>query len=161
MHTALMVMGVSGWGKSTIGAVLAKASGGRFLDGDDYHPQTNIDHMAAGKPLTDDMRWPWLDALAGAVNDARTDQNVVFACSALKKSYRDHLRTGIPQLRIAYLDAPQDVVTRRLVGRDHDYMPASLLDSQYATLEVPQNANAVVSIDQPISNIIDRLTRLC
>ncbi len=91
MKAAIMVMGVSGSGKSTIGAALADAIGGIFLDGDDYHPQTNIDHMAAGKPLTDDMRWPWLDTLASAVQKARSDQVTVFACSALKKTYRERL----------------------------------------------------------------------
>ena len=85
-----MVMGVSGSGKSTVGKALAQEIGGAFLDGDDYHPQSNVDHMAQGQPLTDAMRWPWLDQLAQAVNVARQDTLTVFACSALRKSYRDY-----------------------------------------------------------------------
>ncbi|MCK0096103.1 gluconokinase [Yoonia sp. F2084L] len=157
MHGAIMVMGVSGCGKSTVGAALAAALGGVFVDGDDYHPQTNVDHMAAGYPLTDDMRWPWLDELAVAVNVQRQRSVTVFACSALKKSYRDHLRTAIPDLKVAYLDAPYAVVAARLSQRQGHYMPASLLDNQFATLEVPQNATTTASIDQPVAQIVAAL----
>ena len=155
-----MVMGVSGAGKSTIAQGLADALGGVYLDGDDYHPQSNVDHMAAGKPLTDDMRWPWLDILAGAVNASRKDVLTVFACSALKRSYRDHLRSAIPDLQIAYLDAPYAVVSARMAARDNHYMPTSLLDSQFAALEVPQTPAIAVSIDQPVADIIAALTVL-
>lgn len=155
-----MVMGVSGSGKSTIGTGLAIALGGVFLDGDDYHPQANIDHMTAGHPLTDAMRWPWLNALAEAVNAKRQDQITVFACSALKKSYRDHLRGTIAGLRIAYLDAPQDIVSARIATRQHDYMPTTLLDSQYATLEVPVAPSITVRVDQPVDRIINTLRGL-
>lgn len=160
MQPAIMVMGVSGCGKSTIGAGLADALGGAFLDGDDYHPQGNVDHMAAGRPLTDAMRWPWLDSLALAVNAARQDRIVVFACSALKQCYRQHLQGAIADLKIAYLDAPRDVVGRRIAQRHGHYMPASLLASQYATLEVPQNPAVAVSIDQPVADIIAALRHL-
>lgn len=160
MNTAIMVMGVSGAGKSTIGADLAAAIGGTFLDGDDYHPQGNMDHMAAGHPLTDAMRWPWLDALAAAVNAARSTRPVVFACSALKRRYRDHLRQAIPGLKLVYLDAPQHIVAARVASRKHAYMPASLLDSQYATLEPPNAPDAVVSVDRPIPAIIADLRHL-
>ena len=152
-----MIMGVSGCGKSTIGAGLADALGGVFLDGDDYHPAENIAHMAAGHPLTDEMRWPWLDLLAEAVNAARRDQVTVFACSALKHSYRAHLRDRIPDLSIAYLDAPRDVVASRLAARADHFMPPALLDSQFATLEVPQDATMAVSIDQPVEAIVAKL----
>ncbi len=152
-----MVMGVSGCGKSTIGAGLATAWGGTFLDGDDYHPQVNVDHMASGQALTDDMRWPWLDDLAQAVNAQRQKGVTVFACSALRKKYRDYLRAAIPELKVAYLDAPYDVVAARLSQRTDHYMPASLLDSQFAALEVPQNPTRTVSIDQPIEDIIAAL----
>src|SRR6056297_1242031 len=104
MHRAFMVMGVSGCGKSTVGAALAKAIGGRFLDGDDYHPQANVDHMASGQPLTDEMRWPWLELLAKAVNTSRKGRDTVFACSALRRSYRNFLRQRIPDLKVVYLD---------------------------------------------------------
>ncbi len=152
-----MVMGVSGCGKSTVGAALAAARGGIFLDGDDYHPQSNVAHMAAGHPLTDDMRWPWLDALAVAVNRERGRAVTVFACSALRKSYRDHLRAAIPDLRIVYLDAPRAIVAARLATRRDHYMPASLLDSQFAILEVPVHATATVSITQPVADIVANL----
>ena len=160
MFFAAMVMGVSGCGKSTVGAMLADIYGGTFLDGDDYHPPENVAHMAAGKPLSDDMRWPWLDALGQAVNAERVHEPVVFACSALRKSYRDHLRAAIPDLQIVYLDAPQALIAERLKRRKGHYMPASLLDSQYATLEVPQNAQYVISVDQPAADIVHALEGL-
>ncbi|WP_296431003.1 gluconokinase [Yoonia sp.] len=160
MQRAIMVMGVSGSGKSTIANALARHYGGALLDDDDYHPQSNVDHMAAGQPLTDAMRWPWLDRLAKEVNDARQDAATVFACSALRKTYRDHLRAAIPDLQVVYLDAPQDVVAKRLNMRRDHFMPAALLDSQYATLEPPQNAAAAVSVDQPVEEIIEALDRI-
>ncbi|SFR31686.1 gluconokinase [Yoonia tamlensis] len=160
MHKAIMVMGVSGAGKSTIAQGLADALGGVYLDGDDYHPQSNVEHMAAGKPLTDDMRWPWLDILAGAVNASRSEHITVFACSALTRAYRDHLRAAIPDLQVAYLDAPYEVVSARMAARENHYMPVSLLDSQFAALEVPRNPAVTVSIDQPVPAIIAALSVL-
>jgi gluconokinase len=160
MGCAIMVMGVSGCGKSTIGAGLAQAIGGVFLDGDDYHPPANVAQMAAGQPLTDAMRWPWLNDLAAAVQDARGQGPVVFACSALKASYRAHLRAAIPDLKIAYLDAPHDLVSARITARQGHYMPPALLDSQFAILEVPQDADATVTIDQPVADIIRTLQRM-
>ena len=154
MHSVIMVMGVSGCGKSTVGQALSDALGGVFVEGDDYHPQSNIDHMAAGLPLTDAMRWPWLDRLAEAVNDQRQRSVTVFGCSALRKSYRDRLRAAIPDLKVAYLEAPQDVLATRLAKREGHYMPASLLASQYDTLEVPENATVATSANQPIAQII-------
>ncbi len=155
-----MVMGVSGCGKSTVGAALAKAVGGVFLDGDDYHPQSNVDHMAAGHPLTDAMRWPWLDRLAQAVQKRRAQSTVVFACSALRKSYRQHLRAAIPELKIVYLDAPFDVIAERMAARTAHFMPASLLKSQFATLEPPQNVAARINMDQPPEVIADLLSTI-
>ena len=157
MHRAFMVMGVSGCGKSTVGAALADALGGRFLDGDDYHPQSNIDHMAAGQPLTDDMRWPWLAILAEAVNETRQKTDAVFACSALRSAYRDFLRQKVTDLQIVYLDAPRDLLLSRLGGRSDHFMPSSLLDSQLATLERPQHPFATISVDQPMTAMIDDL----
>lgn len=160
MQPAIMVMGVSGSGKSTVGKALAQQIGGAFLDGDDYHPQSNVDHMAQGQPLTDAMRWPWLDQLAQAVNVARQDTLTVFACSALRKSYRDYLRATIPDLRVIYLDAPQHIIAQRLNQRRDHFMPATMLESQYATLEPPQNPTASVSVDQPIEKIVKTLTSI-
>lgn len=155
-----MVMGVSGSGKSTIGEALAQQCDGRFLDGDDYHPQSNVDHMAAGQPLTDAMRWPWLDLLGQAVNAARQEATTVFACSALRKSYRDHLHAAIPDLMIVYLDAPQHIIAQRLNERRDHFMPAALLESQFATLEPPQNPTATVSVDRPMDEILKTLVRI-
>ena len=160
MHPAILVMGVSGCGKSTVGAGLATAIGGCFLDGDNFHPPQNVARMAAGQPLTDAMRWPWLDALGQAVQAARQNGPVVFACSALRKRYRDHLRAAVPDLRIAYLDAPRDVVLARLAQRQGHFMPASLLDSQFATLEIPQNPTIAARIDQPVAAIIAAIRRI-
>lgn len=154
MLPAIMVMGVSGCGKSTIGSELARLLNGRFLDGDDYHPAENVAWMAEGRPLDDVMRWPWLDRLAKAVARRRRSEIVVFACSALKRSYRDYLRDRVDDLQIVYLEAPRDVVTTRLAKRRDHFMPITLLDSQYAVLEVPQRAAVSVSIDQPVSGII-------
>ena len=160
MHRAFMVMGVSGCGKSTVGAAFADAIGGRFLDGDDYHPQSNVDHMAAGRPLTDEMRWPWLELLAGAVNTARESTAAVFACSALRRSYRNFLRQRVPELQVIYLDAPRDVVAARLSARSDHFMPPSLLDSQFATLEEPQTCVLRLPITQPIDEMITALKGL-
>ena len=160
MQPAIMVMGVSGSGKSTVGKALAQQIGGAFLDGDDYHPQSNVDHMAQGQPLTDAMRWPWLDQLAQAVNVARQDTLTVFACSALRKSYRDYLRATIPDLRVIYLDAPQHIIAQRLNERRDHFMPATMLESQYATLEPPQNPTASVSVDQPVEKIVKTRTSI-
>ena len=156
MKPAIMVMGVSGAGKSTVGAALAAALGAAFLDGDDYHPQANVAHMAAGHPLTDDMRWPWLDRLAAAVQATRADRTVVFACSALKRSYRAHLRAAIPGLQVVYLDAPHALVADRLAQRRGHFMPTGLLESQFATLEIPEDCISV-SIDQPLEQMIEAL----
>ncbi|MFQ1701026.1 gluconokinase [Loktanella agnita] len=157
MKPAIMIMGVSGCGKSSVGAALAAALGGAFLDGDDYHPQSNVDHMVAGQPLTDAMRWPWLDRLAAVVTERRGQDVTVFACSALKRSYRDHLRAGIADLQIVYLDAPQALIAARLGRRQGHFMPPALLASQYAALEPPLRA-ILVSVDQPIAGIVAAVT---
>lgn len=154
MTRVIMVMGVSGAGKSTVGAGLANTLGAVFLDGDAFHPQKNIDHMAAGNPLTDAMRWPWLDNLAVAVRDTGADSDVVFACSALKRRYRSYLRGAIPGLRVVFLDAPRSVVMARLAQRNDHFMPARQCDDQFATLEVPQDCISV-GIDRPASEIVD------
>lgn len=157
MKPVFMIMGVSGCGKSSVGAGLAAALGGVFLDGDDYHPPENVAHMAAGQPLTDAMRWPWLDRLAAAVTERRAHDVTVFACSALKRSYRNHLRAAIGGLQIIYLDAPQSLVAARLAARKGHFMPPALLDSQFAALEVPERAIRV-SIDQPVAGIVAAIT---
>jgi len=130
-------MGVSGAGKSTVGKLLADQLGWPFLDADEYHPPENVAKMAAGKPLTDEDRWPWLQKLNLLL---KHEANAVLACSALKDAYRKVLVEGIPQSRVVFLRGTIDLIRSRLAQRQHRYMPASLLDSQFATLEPPAGA---------------------
>ncbi|MEI4273298.1 gluconokinase [Klenkia sp. LSe6-5] len=132
----VVVMGVSGTGKSTVGVGLAEALGCDFVEGDDLHPPANVEKMSSGTPLEDQDRWPWLRAVAdriGAHEAAGTD--LVITCSALKRSYRDLLGDGHPSVWFAHIDTPRDVLVERLRQRKGHYMPGSLLDSQLATLE--------------------------
>lgn len=134
----IVVMGVSGCGKSTVGRGLAQALGLPFVEGDDLHPPRNVALMAAGTPLTDDDRRDWLrtlsEVLAGA---AARGHGVVVSCSALKRRYRDQLRSGAPGLRLVWLHGPEALLAERLAARPDHYMPASLLPSQLAALEPP------------------------
>lgn len=145
-------MGVSGCGKSTYGAALAMASGAPFVEGDDLHGAANIAKMQAGIALTDDDRWPWLDRIAAAVNAALDEgASVVATCSALRRAYRDRLRSEINgAVRFVLLDLPLDVLRRRMAERTGHFMPPHLLDSQLATLEWP-GADEAVEIVQPPS----------
>ena len=136
----VVLMGVSGAGKTTIGERLAQRLGWPLIEGDDYHPAANVAKMAAGIPLEDEDRWPWLDALNRRI---RGEGNAVVTCSALKESYRQRLLAGVADARLVYLHAPKAVIAARVVARKHRYMPASLLDSQFATLEPPSAAIAV------------------
>ena len=135
----LVVMGVSGSGKSTIAARLAGLIGLPFVDGDDLHPRSNVEKMHAGRPLDDADRWPWLDRVAEALNGRSTrGGGVVLACSALKRSYRDRIRAGTGgAVRFAFLDVGFDEIERRLKGRVDHFMPRQLLQSQFDTLERP------------------------
>lgn len=136
----VVVMGVSGSGKSTVGAALAQSLGWAFLDADDFHPADNVAKMAAGVPLTDDDRWPWLDRVAAALRttEAATG-HVVLACSALRTAYRARLAHPGP-LRVVYLYGEQSTIAERVRTRQHRYMPPTLLPSQFATLEPPDDA---------------------
>lgn len=137
-HPMLVIMGVSGCGKSTIGRALAARLGWTYTEGDDFHPQANMDKMRAGQPLDDADRQPWLAAIADRVDaEAQTGCPGVIGCSALKRRYRDFLREGRAQVWFLYLRVPRETLQRRLETRHHEYMPASLLDSQLATLEEP------------------------
>ena len=145
----LVLMGVCGCGKSTVGEALAQAMGCRFLDADDFHPPANVEKMAAGVPLTDDDRWPWLDRIAEELESIlRGGEHGVLACSALKEAYRARLeRAG--DVRIVYLKGDQATIAARLAARQHQYMPPSLLPSQFAALEEPAGA-LVVDIREPV-----------
>ena len=132
------MMGVSGSGKTTVGAALARALGVDFVEGDAYHPAENVARMSRGIPLTDDDRAGWLRALAERLRQAReAGTGLVMTCSALKRSYRDVLRAGAPEVRFVLLRGPRELIAERLVSRRGHFMPASLLDSQLATLEEP------------------------
>ncbi len=129
-------MGVSGTGKSTVGAAIADALGCAFVEGDDLHPAANVEKMRSGTPLTDEDRWPWLRAVAARIGEheaAGTD--LVVTCSALRRTYRDLLREGHDSVWFAHVDTPREVLEQRLRDRKGHYMPGSLLDSQLATLE--------------------------
>ena len=144
----VVVMGVSGSGKSTVGALLAERLGVPFLDADDLHPITNVDKMSQGVPLTDDDRWPWLAKVGAAMAEA-SGTGIVVACSALKRSYRDAIRDRAPSAVFVHLHGERELLAQRLGLRVGHFMPGSLLDSQLATLEPPGDDEGVtVSIDQ-------------
>jgi len=132
----VVVMGVSGCGKSTVGALLAQALGAEFLDADEFHPPENVAKMAAGVPLTDADRRPWLERLN---EELRKRKDAVLACSALTESYRTILAAGL-DCRVLHLRGPIELIRARMEDRSHRYMPASLLESQFATLEPPVGA---------------------
>jgi len=140
----VVVMGVSGAGKTTIGAALARELGWRFLDADDYHPPQNVAKMAAGQALTDDDRRPWLEKLNLELRDLDArGKSVVLACSALKESYRRRLAADLERVRYVYLKGELELIRSRLDARRHRYMASSLLESQFAALEPPQDAITV------------------
>ena len=144
--TALVVMGVSGAGKSTIARRLAAELGWDFAEGDDLHPAANVIKMAAGEPLTDADRAPWLERVAGWIDaEIAAGRHGVITCSALKRAYRDRLRR--PQVVFVYLQVPRAELERRLAGRTGHYMPASLLDSQLDALEPPGEDEAAFTVD--------------
>ena len=160
----LVVMGVSGSGKSTVAAQVAGRIGLPYRDGDDLHPKANVDKMHAGIPLTDDDRWPWLDRVAEAlVEGARDGGGVVLACSALRRAYRDRLRAGTGgRVRFAFLDVDFGVIEDRLKRRVHHFMPRALLQSQFDTLERPgadETDVVTVPADGPTGEIVADLAR--
>jgi len=143
----VVVMGVTGAGKTTVGRLLAERLGAAFADADDYHPPENVAKMRAGIALDDADRAPWLARLNGLLGDsAAKDESLILACSALKRAYRERLAAGIPGIRFVFLDGSKDLLARRLAGRTGHYMNPGLLDSQLATLERPDDA-IVLSID--------------
>jgi len=149
-------MGVSGCGKTTTGQALSDALGWPFFDGDDFHPEENVAKMAEGRPLTDEDRWPWLDRLAEEMRGihARGD-NAVFACSALKDSYRRRLFVA-GDVRVVHLKGDAELIGSRLAQRAHRYMPASLLGSQFATLEEPAEG-LVIDVRDSVATQVERI----
>ena len=138
--TTIVVMGVSGSGKSTVAAGLVERLGWEFAEGDEFHPPANVEKMRAGHPLDDEDRWPWLRTLADWIGQhERAGRSVVVTCSALKRSYRDLLCDGHPSVWFAQVTADAELIRERLQHRTGHYMPASLLDSQLATLEPLQD----------------------
>jgi gluconokinase len=159
---ALIVMGVSGSGKSTIAARLAERLSWTFEDGDRFHPASNVAKMSAGQPLTDEDRWPWLQAIADEIDRVcEASGHVVIACSALKRAYRKVLVHGRRDVRIVFLRGRQTLIADRLAGRKGHFMPPGLLESQFKTLEPPAaNENPVtVSIDASIETIVEDIVR--
>ena len=139
--TAVILMGVSGSGKTTIGQLLAAQSGWDFIEGDDYHPPENVYKMANGVPLTDADRQPWLASLHEVLYaHAQAQRSVLLACSALKQNYRQTLAAGIPNTHFIYLKGDYDLIVQRLAQRSHHYMKAGMLASQFEALQEPENA---------------------
>jgi gluconokinase len=153
---AIVVMGVSGSGKTSIGEGLAARLGMPLLEGDQFHPKANIDKMSSGTPLTDTDRWPWLDAIARAMHDAPA--GAIVTCSSLRRVYRDRLREGAGRpVFFVFLDGAQETIAARLADRKGHFMPPSLLASQFATLEPPgadEPGIVRVSIDPPVDTVI-------
>ena len=150
----VVIMGVSGCGKSSVGEGLSLRLGISYRDGDDLHPPQNVEKMRAGIPLTDDDRWPWLDR----VSDVLASQPpVIVGCSALRRVYRDRIRTGAGgPVQFIHLTGRRDLIAGRMSSRSGHYMPPSLLDSQFAALEPPGVDEAFsIDIDQPLSALID------
>lgn len=160
--SVVVVMGVSGCGKSTIASMLAHRLNWIYEDGDWFHPQSNVKKMHAGEPLTDEDRWPWLHGIAAWIDATRRAGNRgTVACSALKRAYRDILVGERPDVRIVYLKGERDLIARRLAARHGHYMPPSLLDSQFATLEEPQPDEhpIVVSIVPHPREIVEEIVK--
>ena len=145
----VIVMGVSGSGKSTVGAALARELGCRFIEGDDFHPPQNRAKMAAGTPLRDEDRWPWLAAVRAEIERTLRDTEcAVLACSALKRSYREVLRDGLPGGScVVFLFGSAELLAARLQRRTGHYFPTDLLSSQMQTLEPPTAEDAVLALD--------------
>jgi gluconokinase len=158
----LVVMGVSGSGKSTIAAMLAHRLQWIYEDGDWLHPQSNVEKMHHGEPLNDQDRWPWLHAIADWIdNTRRNGERGIVACSALKRAYRDILIGSRRDVRLVYLQGDQDLIGRRIAARADHFMPPELLDSQFAALEEPQpdERPIVVSVAPHPREIVETIVK--
>ncbi len=151
----ILVMGVSGCGKSSVGHALAEALSLTFIDGDDLHPKSNRDKMAGGTPLTDDDRWPWLDKVGKALAEADAP-GIVIACSALKRTYRDRILAASPETVFVHLTGSRELLLQRMQGRGNHFMKPEMLDSQLAILEQLAEDEPGISIDvaKPLREIV-------
>ncbi|MFI0846354.1 gluconokinase [Mesorhizobium sp. IMUNJ 23232] len=161
---AIVVMGVTGCGKTAVGEAIARHLGWRFVEGDRLHPPENIAKMSSGQPLTDADRSGWLDAIGAAIAEGIADGGgVVVACSALKRKYRDRLRSFQPDILFVHLVIDRETAWQRVGSRKGHFMPASLVDSQFAALELPQadefaiNLNGLESVDELSAQTTDRV----
>jgi gluconokinase len=159
---AVVVMGVAGSGKSTLGAALAAALGLDFIDGDSLHSAASVARMQAGVALDDDDRWPWLDRIGARLADAaRWPAGLTIACSALKRRYRDRIRRAAPGVRFVFLDGPAGVIEARMAARTAHFMPGSLLASQLQALERPQADEldvTTLAIEMPVGVLVQAAT---
>ncbi|MDP1748234.1 MAG: gluconokinase [Reyranella sp.] len=158
----VVVMGVSGSGKTTVAALLAARLGWRYREGDDLHSSENVEKMRGGTPLTDADRLPWLQAIAREIDLWRTQgESGVLTCSALKRSYRDIIVSDRPEVALVYLKGAQDLITRRMAARHEHFMPTALLASQFATLQepTPDERPIVVDVGGQPGQIADRIVR--
>ncbi|MCR8669817.1 gluconokinase [Agrococcus sp. HG114] len=162
-YPSMVIMGVQGSGKTTIGQALADRLNIRFIDGDDLHPVANKEKMRAGTPLTDEDRVPWLKTIGETIAAGRAEGRItIVACSALKRWYRELLRSSEPDLVFVHLVGEKGLIADRLAHRDHEYMPTTLLDSQVDTLEplAEWEHGIAISIDQTPAAIVDEVTRI-
>jgi gluconokinase len=160
IHPVIVVMGVAGSGKTTIGALLAGRLDWPYAEADNFHPQSNVDKMAAGHPLTDADRGPWLEAIGRWIDErGAADQPGIVSCSGLKRAYRDMLRDGRPEVRMVFLQGSRDLIMRRMVARHGHFMKADMLDSQFADLEEPgpDEDVLVVSVEHTPEEIVDQI----
>ncbi len=158
--TTIVVMGVSGSGKSTVAAGLVHRLGWDFAEGDDFHPRANVEKMRAGHPLDDEDRWPWLRTLAAWIGEhEQAGRSAVVTCSALRRAYRDLLRDGHPSVWFAHVAADTQLIRERIERRTGHYMPAALLESQLATLEPlqPDEPGVRVSVARAADEVVDEL----
>ncbi|WP_337269197.1 gluconokinase [Oryzifoliimicrobium ureilyticus] len=156
MSLRLVIMGVAGCGKSTVGAALSQSLGIPYRDGDHLHSREAVEKMRGGTPLTDEDRWPWLDRIAQAL---KHDAPLIIGCSALRRAYRDRIRSGAGgPVIFVHLVGDRDLIASRMASRSGHYMPLSLLDSQFATLEWPGPDEAIeAAIAQPIDAIVEKV----
>ncbi|PMS14581.1 gluconokinase [Trinickia dabaoshanensis] len=156
--SAIVVMGVAGCGKSSVAHAVATRLGGRFIEGDAFHPAANVEKMRRGIGLADADRWGWLDRLAAELKQAcERGERVVLACSALKRRYRERLRLGSPAAGFVFLDLPPEEAAKRVGTRTGHFMPDSLVASQFADLEAPVNESLTLTVDatRPLDAIVD------